>query len=143
MRISQNFTLDEFTFSRTAIKFGIDNTPAEDTIENIISLTKNVLQPLRSNLSRPIHITSGYRSPQLNRAVGGVSDSQHLLGEAVDFIVGGYSIDEVFNIISMEFQFDQLINEFQKWIHLSYTDNNRKERFKAYVKDGQTIYLPI
>ncbi len=143
MKLSKNFNLDEFTFSRTAVRMGIDNTPTDEAVENIIALVKNVLQPLRDQLDVPLIITSGYRSPELNKAIGGVSDSQHTKGQAVDFIAPPYGIDEIFDLIIREYPFDQAINEFDSWVHLSYCENNRYERYKAYLKDGKTVYIPI
>lgn len=142
MKISKNFSLEEFTFSRTALQMGINNDPPEEVVENIIRLTRNVLQPLRDELSSPIYITSGYRSYDLNKAVGGVSDSQHLTGEAVDFIVPNYEVEELFLIISLEYPYDQVIRE-PTWIHLSYSDNLRYERFRTKYKNGRITYIPV
>ncbi len=84
MQLTPHFKLSEFTRSATASRLGIDNTIPEALIPNLRNLCEQVLEPLRVYYGRPIIISSGYRSPPLNKAVGGVSNSQHLLGEAAD-----------------------------------------------------------
>lgn len=142
MKLSQNFNLDEFTFSRTALKLGIENEPDQEVIENLQRLVDNVLQPLRNDVGALI-VTSGYRSPQLNGAIGGVSNSQHVKGEAADIISPKLSSEELFLIISMEYKTDQLIQEFGRWIHVSYCENNRNERYRSYRRTGDVVYIPV
>ena len=86
MRLSKNFTLQEFTKSQTALRHGIDNTPGEEHLLSAKSLFENVVQPVRDNFGVTV-INSGYRGPKLNEAVGGSSKSQHCKGEAVDIAV--------------------------------------------------------
>lgn len=127
------FTLEELTRSAKATELGIDNTPPPEVIANLEALVANVLDPLREIIGKPIRINSGYRSPELNRAVGGARRSQHLKGEAADFvIVGGTKADmyKAFAIIKNRLPFDQLIDEYDlRWIHVSYSHegHNRKQ----------------
>ena len=86
-RISKNFTLDELTASATAKQMRIINAPGVDEVCNLCALVHNVLQPLRDAMGESIKIGSGYRCPQLNKAVGGVSNSQHMKGEAADLCI--------------------------------------------------------
>ena len=118
MELSPNFDLSEFTHSNTAVRKKIDNTPSATVIENLRLLCINVLEPLRAKLAEvyekpmPIIISSGYRSPQLNKAVGGASNSQHIEGRAADIYVPGLTIEELFNFLKDHFAFDQCIQEF-------------------------------
>ena len=140
MRLSKNFTVREFTNSVTAYRRGISNTPTEEHMSNIKKLVDKVIQPLRDKIG-PIRISSGYRSPKLNRAIGGSSRSQHCKGMASDLqCVRDNQMDNkvIFdNVIEMGLDFDQMINEFDyKWIHISYNSKkNRKQILEAY-KDG-------
>lgn len=127
---SEYFSLDEFTKSQTAMKLRIDNTPPASAVANLSRLCRKVLDPLRTSLNRPVVITSGYRCPDLNDAVGGVGNSSHLTGKAADIHVPGMSISALFNFIKERFMYDELINEFDDWIHVSYSDTNRKKAWK-------------
>ena len=85
MKLSENFTLEELIRSNAAERMGFDNVPKDEkVVENLRSLCLEVLQPLRDYVGAPVHINSGYRCPELNMAVGGVKNSQHLRGEAAD-----------------------------------------------------------
>lgn len=131
MRLSKDFELSEFTRSQVASRQGFDNTPPDDAVHELIALVSNVLQPLRDYLGRPIRISSGYRSPQLNSYIGGVSNSQHMAGQAADFECRGISNKKLFQAIRYRFPFDQLILEHfvdgagpnSGWIHLSHRSN--------------------
>lgn len=140
MRLSRHFWLYEFTRSQTASRHGIDNTPSPEAIAELQSLVANVLQPVRDFLERPIYISSGYRSPWLNRRIGGAPQSQHMYGQAADFECWGVSNVELFHTVKNLFPFDQLILEKHDpsggtnsgWIHVSYRSNghNRRQSFK-------------
>ena len=140
MRLSRNFMVREFTNSTTAARRGISNSPTEEHMANLKRLVDSVIQPLRDKIG-PIRISSGYRSPKLNRAIGGSSRSQHCKGMASDLqFVRDNTMDNkiIFdNVIEMGLNFDQMINEFDyKWIHISYNQKkNRKQILEAY-KDG-------
>ena len=121
------FTLDELCASDTAQRRGIDNTPDTAKKQKLQTLIEQLLDPIRAAWGAPITINSGYRSPKLNAAVGGVSTSQHLRGEAADISVGGPAENKRLFAKIVELQktgriaFDQLIDESgYRWIHLSY-----------------------
>jgi hypothetical protein len=148
MKLSNSFNLIEFTSSETASRRGIDNTPSIAVIENLRLLCENVLQPLRDKYGKSINITSGYRSPKLNKAIGGSSTSQHCFGQAADIQVDKKDYLRVWEILKT-LPFDQIIFEFgtesaPDWIHVSFVQGkNRGQKLKA-VKNvlGQTKYLP-
>jgi len=127
MNLSPHFTLAEMTVSQTAARKGLDNTPSEAVIAKLRK-TAQGLEGVRVVLGgAPIIISSGYRSPAVNSAVGGARKSQHLTGEAVDFTAPRFgSVVEVFNAIkSSGIKYDQLIQEFGSWAHLSFSDTPR------------------
>lgn len=125
-RISKNFTLDELLASATAKQQHIINAPGVDEVCNLCALVHNVLQPLRDAMGEQIKIGSGYRCPQLNKAVGGVSNSQHMKGEAADLCIDGdmKKGKRWFEWIKMHCHFDQLIWEHNAkgtyWVHVSF-----------------------
>jgi zinc D-Ala-D-Ala carboxypeptidase len=128
MQLSKNFHLSEFTRSATASRFNIPNTPSSVEIANLRALARNVLQPIRDHFGSPIIITSGYRSPALNKAIRGSVNSQHSKGQAADFTVANKTLIETCRFINRNLIFDQLILEFDSWIHVSYTTgSNRKQ----------------
>lgn len=142
MKLSEHFTLEEMTYSETAIRRGIDNTPDETCVNNLKSLCENVLEPLRTKLGKPLKITSGYRCRQLNSFIGGSANSQHQYGCAADIQVKGMTSKELFDFVrANKIKFDQCIEEFGSWVHISFTSNNRKESLIA-TKDenGKTKY---
>jgi len=145
MKLSNNFKLSEFTKSITANRLHINNQPTEIELNNIQELVNNCLQPISDHYKRAVMISSGFRSKELNKAVGGVNKgkniSQHVEGKAADFTVDGVLNIDVIKWISNNLEFDQLIEEFGKWIHLSYNkDKNRKMILKAFKSNGKTIY---
>lgn len=141
MRLTNNFLLNEFTTSQMAERFSYNNEPDEKAIENLKLLCENVLQPLRDKVNTPTFINSGYRSYLVNAAVGGRFNSQHLEGKAADFIVPSMDLVDVFNLIRQDFQFDQLIFEFGKWIHVSWNgENNRNDVLLSKKVYGKTVY---
>lgn len=124
-----NFTISELVKSDTAEKAGINNTPDINSLDNLLELIFYVLQPLRDKLGKPMIITSGYRNSQVNKLVGGVSNSQHTNGQAVDFTVNGMTPAQVVDFIKKSgIEYDQLINEYNQWTHISYNKGkNRKQ----------------
>jgi hypothetical protein len=149
MQISTNFNLTELTSSETALRRKIDNTPSKEVIKNLEALVYYVLQPLRDKYGKPINITSGYRSPKLNSAIGGAKNSQHCLGQAVDFTVPKEDYKEVGAILQTLFV-DQMIFEFGNenapdWIHVSFNiGKNRNEYLRAYKNSfNQTKYKAL
>jgi zinc D-Ala-D-Ala carboxypeptidase len=143
MKLTEHFTLEEMTVSGYAARNGINNTPSETATQNLILLCKQVLEPLRMRVQKPIIIISGYRSKKVNAAIGGTSTSQHMKGQAADFIVIGMTIEEVFNIVAGQFPYDQLIQEFGQWVHVSYKEPLRKEKLLAKHVNGKTKYETI
>lgn len=135
-RLSKDFRLSEFLKSQTAERRGIDNTPSELVVDNLARLCANVLQPVRDRFG-PVVVSSGYRSPALNAAVGGSPTSQHLQGEAADIEVPGVTNYALAKWIAESLSFDQLILEFYTpgkfasgWVHISY----RQGRLRHDVK---------
>jgi hypothetical protein len=141
MNLSAHVTLAEFENSPTATTHGINNKMSLSQIESAKLLCENVFEPLRIHLNTPIKISSGFRSLQVNKMIGGASTSQHTKGEAMDLQIGAKG----FNFIKDKLQFDQLIWEFgndenPSWVHVSYSSKNRKQVLKATKKNGKTIY---
>ena len=141
MNLSKHFTLEELTLSDYAIRNDMDNTPDADVVLNLATLCKHVLEPLREIVKRPIQITSGYRSRFVNLGIGGSKTSQHIEGKAADIVVPNMSIDELFDIASKFVEYDQVIHEFGRWLHISYNGQaNRKEVLWAVKENGKTVY---
>lgn len=119
-RLSENFTLDEFTRNDVAIKLGIINEPGEKEIEALRVLVNRTIQPLRDKLGIPIHINSGYRCPELNKAVGGVPTSQHQKGEAADLSIDGKANNILDALENNDIPFDQaILYRKQNFLHVS------------------------
>ena len=146
MRLSKNFVLSEITRSNTARRKGISNEPDKEHLANLQTIITELIQPMRDAIG-PIRISSGYRSPKLNRAIGGSSRSQHCKGEALDlqFWKDGEMNNKVIYdwVLDSGLEFDQMINEFDfAWIHISFSSGkNRKQVLEAYKNDqGKTAY---
>lgn len=141
-RISKNFTLEELCASSTAKAKGISNNPGQQDICSLCALVHHVLQPLRGAMGQPIKIGSGYRTYALNKAVGGVSNSQHMRGEASDLCIDGDIAkgQRWFEWIKSHCDFDQLIWEHNDkgtyWVHVSYRADgmNRKQVIDNLLK---------
>jgi zinc D-Ala-D-Ala carboxypeptidase len=147
MKISKDLTLAEVSKSNTAIKLGIDNDPKGEHLNNMIHTANAIFQPMREHFGKPIFVSSGYRSPELNKAIGGASNSQHCKGEALDIdndAVEYPTNKDIFEYIKNHLDFDQLIWEFDgAWVHVSYNkDKNRKQVLRALKVNGKTIYQP-
>lgn len=140
MRLSPNFRLQEFSASKTAEELHINNTIPEELIPNVQKLVLNVLQPVRSHFG-PVIVSSGYRCPKLNKAVGGSSTSEHLTGNAADFTVVDTDLKVVGQWIIENCEFNQLILEFGRWLHVSYSEANKKQVLTAETNFGVTRYL--
>jgi len=147
MKLSKNFYLSEFLVSQYATRHGIKNEPPAAHLVRLKYLVANVLQPVRDKFG-PVIISSGYRSKELNAAIGGSVTSQHSIGEAADFEVPGLDNKKLADWIKDNLKFDQLILEFYKdgdpnsgWVHCSYAEgDNRKECLRASKVDGKTKY---
>ena len=150
MRLSDNLSLKEVTKSATAIKHGISNEPSIDHLENLKAIAENIFQPIRNHFGVPIAVTSGYRSEELNKRIGGSLTSQHSKGEALDLdadVYGQVTNKEIFEYILDHIDFDQLIWEIgtdqdPDWVHVSYKrkERNRGEVLKAIRTNGKVRY---
>ena len=137
----KHFTLDELLHSQAAVRHGIRNDPDKAALANLHALVEHVLDPLREALGRPVVVSSGYRSPRVNRAVGGSASSQHVLGQAADITVPGMSVaDVVAKIRALRLPFDQLIDEFGRWVHVSYGPRHRRQVLRARRTAAGTKY---
>lgn len=125
MKLTHHFTLAELTASNTAHRLGLDNTPAQELLPRLV-LTAEMLERIRSTLGVPITVTSGYRAPEVNRAVGGVTSSDHAQGHAADIVAPGYGtpyqIAKLLAPLVSTLSIGQLILEGVKgkqWVHVS------------------------
>lgn len=149
--LSEHFTIKELTYSDTAIRLGIDNSPTEQVLKNLQNVVQFILEPVRNYFDKPIKINSGYRSEELCKVIGSKPTSQHTLGEAVDFEVIGIPNQVASQWLVNNLDYDQCILEYWNpdiynsgWIHCSYKPlGNRKMYLKAYVSNGRTVYEVI
>jgi hypothetical protein len=139
-------------YSRTALRLDIDNTPTKEHKQNMVKLAEEVFEPLRAYVGGPIKINSFYRSPKLNKAIGGSTKSQHCNGQAIDIddTFGRCTNAEMFEFIKKHLDFDQIIWEFgdnknPNWVHVSYVSpqENRNRCLKAYKENNKTKYKII
>jgi len=151
MKLSANFQLSELVKSQVAERKGIPNNPSPTQIDNLKALCVNVLQPIRSQFDSPVLISSGYRSGELNVAIGSSIKSQHGEGKAADIEVVGVDNKELAEWIRDNLEFDQLILEFYRdgepdsgWIHVSWSSGeNRNQILRALRnEDGKVEYKP-
>ena len=145
MSLSAHFSLDEMVASQTAARRGIDNTPPPEVVDELRRLCGTVLQPLRDSLGRPIVVSSGYRSPALNRAIGGAAASDHMHGRAADISVPGMPVAELCRRIALlRLPYRQLIDEYSAWCHVAIPavgQTARREQLTARrAANGGTVY---
>ena len=140
MQLSENLSLAEVIRSETAKRNGISNKPNPRHLENLKIIAVNIFQPIRNFFQRAVHLSSGYRSEELNAFINGSKSSQHCTGEALDIDMDGTEVTnkEVFDYIKDNLEFDQLIWEFgtndnPDWVHVSYkaSGKQRKQVIKA------------
>lgn len=149
MHLTQNFTLHELSKSETALRLNLDNSPLPDIVFNLKMLCENVLQPIRNYFQTGVKVNSGYRSQEVNSAVGGSRTSDHCQGMAADIEIPGIPNYELAVWIKENLHFTQLILEFYTpgvpdsgWVHVSYNPNNLKKQTMTAVKqNGKTVYL--
>lgn len=148
--LTNNFSLHEMIKSETASRRDMDNYPhSDEIIANLTVLCEQVLQPLRDAYGVGIKVNSGYRSPDVNAAVGGSRTSDHCKGQAADIEIAGVPNVELAQYIADNFEFTQLILEFYTqgipdsgWVHVSYDSNNLKRQVMTAVRqNGRTVYL--
>ena len=150
MQLTENFSLNEMIKSETALRNGIDNTPSEEIVKNLRQLCERVLQPIRTKYGKGVKVNSGYRSPNVNAAVGGSRTSDHCRGQAADIEIPGISNYELAKFIEKNFEFTQLILEFYTpgipdsgWVHVSYNPADLKRQSLTAMKEGgKTVYKP-
>ena len=152
MAISEHISYKEGVYSRTATRLDIDNEPNNEQMDNMCLLAQEVFEPLRMWVGGPIKINSFFRSPKLNKAIGGSTKSQHCHGQAIDIddTFGRATNDEMYDFIKEHLDFDQMIWEFgdeanPDWVHVSYVseDKNRNRCLQAYKENGKTKYKVI
>ena len=150
--ISKHISYREGVRSNTSTRKGIDNTPNTEQLDNMELIAEEVFEPLRAYVGGPIKINSFYRCPELNKAIGGSSKSQHCKGQAMDIddTFGRCTNAEMYHFIKEHLDFDQMIWEFgdddnPDWVHVSYVspEDNRNRCLKAYKENGKTKYMVI
>ena len=143
MSLGKYFTIEEMTRSDAAERLKIANTYTQAEYNNLKALVENILDPLRTKVGKSITINSGFRNEQVNRAVGGAATSQHRFGQAADLVIEGMTTREIVNlIVDMKLPYDQLIEEFGSWVHVSFSTRNRREVLQAKKVNGKTVYSP-
>lgn len=144
MQLGKYFTLDEMTHSQTASRVGVRNVPNAKELEALKQLVEKILDPLRAAAGKPVVISSGFRSERVNALVGGSASSQHRFGEAADLTIPGMTTDEIVALIRRKnLPFDQLIEEFGSWVHVSYGPRNRRQVMRARKVGSRTVYTPL
>jgi len=150
--ISKHISYKEGVYSITAIRKGIDNEPNEEQLSNMKLVAEKIFEPVRIHFKVPIKVNSFFRSPDLNKAIGGSTKSQHCKGQAIDIddTYGKIKNSDIYWWIKDNLDFDQMIWEFGNndnpdWVHISYVspDKNRNRCLKAYREDGKTKYMVI
>jgi zinc D-Ala-D-Ala carboxypeptidase len=150
--ISKHISYREGTYSVTATRLGVDNTPDDEQLTNMELVAEKVFEPLREWVGGPIKINSFFRGSELNRAIGGARKSQHMKGQAMDIDdnYGNATNAEMYHWIKENLDFDQLIWEFgdddnPNWLHVSYVskEDNRNRCLKAYKEQGRSKYMVI
>lgn len=138
MQLSEYFTLAEFTVSQEAARKGISNTPPAFAMANLKFLAKNMDKVRAALGNNPIHVSSAYRSPELNRAIGGAAKSQHVEGLACDFTCSGFggTWNVCSAIIEAGLKFDQLIHEYDHWVHISFVPSGGRSETLFINRDS-------
>jgi hypothetical protein len=143
LKLTEHFTLEELTASEIAVRNGLDNTPNPLVLNNLKTLAKG-LEDVREVLGRPIIINSGYRSLVVNQLLGSKPTSQHTKGLAADFICPSFGSpkDIIKKIVFSDIQYDQVILEFDRWVHISFCEEGYKPRKQALIIDskGTRVY---
>jgi len=152
MSISKHISYKEGVYSRTAQRLDINNEPDSEQMKNMCLVAEEVFEPVRMWVGGPIKINSFFRSPKLNKAIGGSTKSQHCHGQAIDLddTFGRATNAEMYEFIKKHLDFDQMIWEFgdednPDWVHVSYVseDENRNRCLQAYKENGKTKYKVI
>jgi hypothetical protein len=151
--VSKYASYSEVINSNKAKSLGISNEPNEEQLKNLVAICTNVFDEVREYYDVPLYISSGFRSDELNKVIGGSAKSQHMSGEALDIdadVYGRITNKDVFNYIRDNLVFDQLIWEFgndnnPEWVHVSYKriGKNRKNILLSYMENGKVRYKEI
>lgn len=140
MNLSPNFTLDEATFSETAVRLGINNQPSPEQLENMKKSAQG-MEAIRKVLGKPIRVNSWLRLPELNKAIGGSKISSHMDGWAIDFVCPAFG--EPYTIAKAlkdsEIQFDQVIFEFGRWVHVSFAPEMRNQFLTIFKPQNKYV----
>jgi hypothetical protein len=145
MQLSKHLSRAEFERSDAATNYGISNSMNSGQLAKAMALAENCFEPIREHLAKPIRVNSGYRSPAVNKRIGGALTSQHSLGEAIDLDLHDR---DLFEWIIDNVTFDQLIYESGNdteaaWFHISYREgHNRKQVLRMIKKGGKSTYIP-
>lgn len=150
MKLTANFSLEELTKSETALRLGMDNTPNDEELANMVALCECVLQPIRDHFGKGVKVNSGFRDPEVNAKVGGSKTSDHCKGMAADIEIPGVANADLAQWIVDNLEFRQVILEFYTpgipdsgWVHVSYNPgDNKKQVLTATKQSGKTVYLP-
>lgn len=152
-QLTEHFTLEELTVSPTAKKLGLSNTPTPEHIENMRYVCEKILEPVRAHFGKPVRINSSYRSPSVNKAVGGSTTSQHVNGQAVDYEIMGVDNKTLADWVAENLEFDQVILEFYTagdknsgWVHTSIKKeggNRHQKLIASKSKAKGTVYTPV
>ena len=143
MKLSEHFSLIEFTRSQTASRHGIDNTPNEEQLENLKTLAKG-LEDVRTKLdNNPINISSGFRCQDLNDRLGSKRTSRHILGLAADFTCDRYDdVTSIFSVLAdSSIGFDQLILEYDSWIHIAFPKEGDEPQRQVLIIDKEGVHF--
>ena len=141
MNLSQHFTLGEAILSQTATRKGIDNTPSPEVEANMVEAAQR-MEEVRDLLDAPILVSSWFRCLKLNSSIGSTSTSAHVQGWAIDFTAPQFGTpqDVAKAIIAGGISFDQLIWEFESWVHISFSPQNRQQVLTASMVNGNVVY---
>jgi len=150
MKLSPNFSLAEMTKSEAALRLDLPNDPEPDHLENMKALAENVLQKVRDHFGKGVKVNSAYRHPDVNKAVGGSTTSDHCKGMAADIEIPGVANADLAQWIADNCEFRQLILEFYTpgvpdsgWVHVSFNPaDNKKQILTAMKENGKTVYKP-
>lgn len=146
VKLGAYFTLEELCVSQTAARRGLSNKPSEEVVKNLGFLVIEVLDPLRIAVGKPLVVTSGYRSPEINRLIGGAPTSDHILGRAADVHQPEMRVRDLMRLVlHKNIPFDQMIDEFDgAWLHISFRrDGNRRQILEATHQGGKTWYSHV
>ena len=146
--LSPNFSLEELTFSEMALRRGWKNDPSPLALENLKRLCETLLEPIRAAFGVPIHVNSGYRSAQINKAVGGATGSAHMIGRAADIVPIGIPLQMAFDHIrqDMDLPYERMLFECNSWIHIQVPPPDvapMRLAFTASGGPGNWIYAPV